>query len=395
MRVLFIAITVVLVAACSVHEDTPYESPPTDTLAADSVNARSLEHAAEGDTTTYMVTDSTISLRRKSFPSPGGRVVNIAITGLDSRLGQSGGRADANHIIRLFLDSAMVEIISIPRDSEYDAGYDDTTTFNKLANVHANKGRKQYHQALCDISGCERIDYWVELGFSQAIGVLELLGFRGNANQTLEVLRSRQAFRSGDFQRAYNQGQFMRQMMLKHFGRLNSFLGDIALRAGLALVDTDLNYDVCNKIIVAFSEKGFGEYPDKVWVRLAPSVYSNFQYFEFSTDNVSHIHNDIRHKIRQYGVDTSQHFTSMESRLLSYISKAEADSARPSAVISHLQRPYHQRAWLQISDTARRTVIRNRMCGLLISAYERTRRQAKAAEIRGYLELEDAAKAGD
>lgn len=48
------------------------------------------------------VLDSSVLLHRTEFPMPSGRVVNILITGIDSRLGQKSARADANHIVRFF-----------------------------------------------------------------------------------------------------------------------------------------------------------------------------------------------------------------------------------------------------------------------------------------------------
>ena len=232
------------------------------------------------DTVTFHVTDSTVTLRASGFPQPTGRVVNVMVTGVDSRLGDPMGHADANHLVRFFLDSGCVEIISIPRDTYFDAGFDDTTNLNKLTNVRANRGRNSYLKAICEIAGVSRVDYWVEFGFSQAIGLLELMGYKENASSTLRVLRSRQAHSSGDFQRVYNQGQFMRQVMLRAFDNTDDFVGELGLRAALALVETNMTYDACEQILDDLRSHGFSsEDPTRIWVRLKPALITKLKVY--------------------------------------------------------------------------------------------------------------------
>lgn len=355
---------------------------------------RSKKFNADGiDTTTFHVTDSTVALKNDAFPKPGGRVVNVMVTGVDSRLGDPMGHADANHLLRFFLDSGFIEIISIPRDTYYDAGFDDSTGLNKLTNVRANRGRNTYLKAVAEIAGVPKIDHWVEFGFSQAIGLLELLGYKDNASSTLRVLRSRQAYASGDFQRSYNQGQFIRQIMLRNFEDTDGIIGDIALRAALALVETDLTYDRCTSIIDEMRSHGFGNEARRAWVRLKPSVIAKFTVYDFNHDNVNQINAMITHKIKRLGLDSVPiNEETYERRLSRLLDKAAADSARsPGSVIRLLRRPYDQRAWLQVPDRDRRKAHRDRMCGLLISAYQRTKNQAGADRVRQYLELEDKA----
>jgi len=178
-------------------EERPQEITPA--VKVDSVDSiktvKKFNH--EGiDTTAFVINDSSVTLKNQNFPLPQGRVINIMVTGIDSRLGDNMAHADANHVLRFFLDSGLVEIISIPRDTPADAGFDDTTGFNRLTNVRANRGRRTYLNTVSKIAGISSIDYYVEFGFSQAIGLLELLGYKDNASSTLRVLRSRQAYSS-------------------------------------------------------------------------------------------------------------------------------------------------------------------------------------------------------
>lgn len=362
-----------------------------DTAQQDSARRGAPRQSAHDiDTTTFSVTDSTVTLKQQAYPKPSGQVINVVVTGLDSRLGDPMGHADANHVLRFFLDSGMIEVISIPRDTEYDAGFDDTTGLNRLTNVRANRGRNAYHRAIQEIAGISKVDFYIEFGFSQAIGLLELVGYRDNASATLRVLRSRQAYRSGDFQRSYNQGQFIRQIMLKHFEKTEGLFGDLALRAALALVDTDLTYAKCSEIIDALRASGFGNNQAKSWVRLKPAVIARFTVYDFDAANVDGINQTIDKRIKRIGGDSiTINEQTYEAKLSRLLQKASADSVKsPTGVIRLLRRSYEQRAWLQISDRQKRRVYRDRLCGLLVSAYDRTKQPKTAESIRQFMILD-------
>ena len=321
-------------------EQVPQEISKADSLKADSIAEKKI---VEGlDTQTFAITDSTIRLKNDQFPKPKGRVINLMITGVDSRLNDPTTHADANHLVRFFLDSGCIEIISIPRDTYSDAGFDDTTGYNRITNVRANRGREAYLTAVQEITGVDHIDYWMEFGFSQAIGLLELMGYRDNASSTLRVLRSRQAFPTGDFQRSYNQGQFIRQAMLKNVKHTQSVLGDLAMRAALMLVETSLTYDACSEILETMTKNGFGEDPTRIWVRLEPAMVSRIQALNFDSSNIEVLDKQIEARIHRLGLDSVRITTeSFENRLSNLIQKAAADSARsPGSVIRYLKRPF-------------------------------------------------------
>lgn len=198
-----------------------------------------------------------------------GRSVTIAITGIDSRLGVEQAHADANHVLRIWLDQGRIEIISVPRGTYADAGF-SSSSLNIIANYRARKGRAAYLRKLAEMTGVGKIDYYVEVGFSQAMGIFELLGFKGSAATTLHVLRTRKAFGIGDHQRCYNQAQFIRQMILKHFPRSEGVLDALALRGALALAQTNLPYNVAQGIIAALRAKGFPRSERDVRIELRP-----------------------------------------------------------------------------------------------------------------------------
>lgn len=389
-----IVLVLVLLSSCANEQHQPASQlPPSQKGAAQNVD--SIKHAKfddeEIDTTKFDINDSTITLKNDRFPNPSGKVVNIMVTGVDSRLGDNMAHADANHLLRFFVDSGCVEIISIPRDTYYDAGFEDSTGLNKLTNVRANRGRTRYLQAIAEICGVPKVDYWVEFGFSQAIGLLELLGYKDNASSTLRVLRSRQAFSAGDFQRVYNQGQFMRQAILRNFHNTQTFIGDLAIRAALMMVETNLTYAVCDDINTQLSEHGFKNDPTRIWVRLKPAMIARMKVYEFDSSNVNEISRQIAHRVSRLGLDSVQITEeTYERRLYNLLVKAQADSAKsPRSVVRLLKRPFEQRAWLQISELAKRKAYRNKLCGMLIASYKRLKDVKSADEIQRYIDMEN------
>lgn len=394
IRWLFAALVGIAVA-CGPSDSTVIEKSADSTAGSQQATAGVNKDGI--DTSTFIVTDTTVSLRNDGFPTPSGRVINVMVTGLDSRLGDPMGHADANHLVRFFLDSGCIEIISIPRDTPHDAGFEDTTGLNKLTNVRANRGRAAYHVAAAEIAGVSRIDYWVEFGFSQAIGLLELMGYKENASSTLRVLRSRQAYAAGDYQRVYNQGQFIRQIILRAFDQTDNFLGELALRASLALVETNLTYDGCDQMLDALRGRGFSDAdPTRIWVRLKPSLITKLKVYSFDSANVNAIDKQISQKISRLGLDSVPvNGPTYERRLYNLVQKAAADSARSAgSVIRLLRRPYEQRAWLQIKDLSKRKMYRNRICGMLIASYRRVKNPDAAKRIEDYVAIEDRANAG-
>jgi len=344
------------------------------------------------DSFIFEVNDSLIRLRSDTFPKPSGAVVNIMVTGTDSRLGDNVNHADANHLVRFFTDSGYVEIISIPRDTYADAGFDDTTGFNKLTNVRANKGRTAYLQAVSEITGVQPIHHYVEFGFSQAIGLLELMGYKSNATGTLRVLRARHTYRAGDFQRSYNQGRFIRRVLLTNMRRTDDMVGDLALRAALMLVDTDLTYDRTAEILRKMKASGFNDDPARIWVRMEPPVVMRVQTLSFSPGEIDSLNARIDQKVSRLGLDSAGVTTDVyEHRLDELLASAEQDSAaHPKRVIHKLKRPFEQRAWLQVTDVDRRRMYRRRLSTLLANAYDKVGWGNSAKSVRDYLKTEEA-----
>ncbi len=318
-----------------------------------------------------------------------GRRINISVTGLDSRLGTRSNHADANHVISFLLDSGKIEIISVPRDTPADAGLEDSTGQNKLTVVRAVRGRKAYQEELARIAGVDKIHYYVEAGFSQVMGLLEFFGYK-DSRSTLQVLRSRTGLGGADFQRSYNQGQFIRQMLLRHFDKAKGLSGEFLIRAALAVVETNLTASVVNDIIDRLDAHGFPDGPDAVIVKIRPPMYTKFKIYDFTDEEVVE---SLRYKIEKFNEsyikDTLHQSPDVYSILRHRLDLAAEDSANhPQRVINKLKVMFNQHAWLQIMEPDLRDSIRTEFGILLSDAYIKRRRPEKARQIWSVINTE-------
>lgn len=344
-----------------------------------------LHHGDEAETGTLVSTDlgEKIEVRDvqeiKSFEGKiPGRSINIAVTGVDSRVGDRTPHADGNHVISIYPDSGKIVITSIPRDTPADAGFeaDSMQRFNILANVLPNRSRRSYHKELARIAGVPKIDHYVEVGFSQAMGVMELLGYK-NPKSTLRVLRSRKGLGGDDYQRSYNQGQFIRQAILRHFGKLDGFLGGLLVRGGLLLLETDLTADQSNELIEVLAEHGFPRSSDDVLVRLRPVMHQKFTVYNFADESTI---DSLDRKLNRFNKHLAKRDSSfslkgtidVEGKLNKLLAGVAADTtSRPRTVLQRLERPFEQRVWLQVSDPDTRNAIRSRFAQYLSAAYRK------------------------
>ncbi|MFM8179135.1 MAG: hypothetical protein ACKOAG_08125 [Candidatus Kapaibacterium sp.] len=319
------------------------------------------------------------------IPALKGRSITVSLCGIDSRLNTPSGRADANHVLRFWLDEGAVEIVDIPRGTFADVGLD--SAFNFIANLRAHKGRSAYLKAVADIADVPKIDYYCEVGLSQALGILELLGHKDNAQETLRALRTRHAFATGDYQRSYNQGSFLKQTMMKHFGKSTSWYRDPLLRAGLLLVDSNIPLDTVKYIIDELDAHGF---PDngKCYVHIKPTYSYRLPEYDFTNaESIAQIGQRIDERMKIEGLEHTDVQADYVRRLEAIIAKAAADSARrPMVTVTQLRRIYEQRAWMQVSDKAHRKAVFMRICGLMEQCLLNAKRPKDAALIRRYVE---------
>jgi anionic cell wall polymer biosynthesis LytR-Cps2A-Psr (LCP) family protein len=311
-----------------------------------------------------------------------GRRINIAIVGLDSRLGALSNHADANHVVSILIDSGKIEIISVPRDTPADAGLHDSTGQNKLTVVRAVRGREFYLQELARIAQIDKIHYYIEVGFSQVIGLLDFFGFK-DSKSTLQVLRSRKGLGGDDYQRCYNQAQFIRQMILKHYDEINNgFFADVLIRGGLALLTTNLNNNAVKFIIGKLNASGFPKSPNDITIKIRPPLPIKFKIYDLSNEDVI---NKLKTKIEHFNKQNNEIDSikvNVFARLDRVTKSASQDTLkRPKRAIQILKPYYEQRAWLQIENQELREEIRTRFEKILISSYNRTKQFDNAKKV--------------
>lgn len=387
-------------------------SPSVSIKDKQSIEPAKLQNAgkADRDSLIFAFIDSISAKNEEKCLRLRGDRISIMITGLDARLGRSKGHADANHLINIWLDSAIIEIISIPRGTLVDVEMDtlfirdttdeiitiDTVPQNYISNIRYIKGRSRYLKEISKVTNTYGIDYYVEFGFSQAMGIMELLGYKDNSDKMLRILRSRKIFASGDYHRCYNQGQFIRQMILKHFNKLTGMEGKILLYAALMLTESNLSHDQAEKIIYMLDSKGFPRSEHDVIVRIMPRAKYRFRQYDF-TDNISvdSLHKNIFYKYKkpdlnsEHMIGYSEVNLNLMKKLNRLIDKAVKDSAdHPLRVISTLKTPFEQRIWFQVKDSIYRGFVRRQICLLLSDAYLKTGKIKEANSVNQRLTLE-------
>lgn len=322
-----------------------------------------------------------------------GRRINIAVTGVDSRLGSRFKHADANHIISILLDIGKIEIISVPRDTPAEAGFPEESGQNKLTVTRQALGRTGYLKTLANIAGIDKIHYYVEFGFSQAMGIIDWLGYKDKSS-TLQVLRSRTGLGGDDFQRCYNQGQFIRQNILKNFNKLNGIMGTILVPPLLMIVDTDLSSSNIFSILEELKKADFGK-PEDITVQVKPRLGVKFKVYDFTNqETVDNLKQKIEHfNIYNKHIDSTTKTnvqTTVSNSLYNLIQNNTKDTLKnPTKVINNLSAIFEQKSWLQINDSTKRNDYRNKIAELLIVSYTKKNKLDKVKQIKEYIELED------
>lgn len=308
-----------------------------------------------------------------------GKRINIAITGVDSRIGHRYKHADANHVLSILPEKRIIEIISIPRDTYADAGLEDSTNLNKLTNVRAKLGRKAYLKELANIAEVDRIHYYLEFGFSQAMAILKWLGY-DNYHNTLQVLRSRKVFKGSDWQRTYNQGSFIKQMIIKNQHKFDGVFGNILVEGLLSLVETNLNYEKAVRILDKFRVNEI-EITDSLFkILVRPKLKIKFKSYDFTDKNVvADLSNQISLLGDSNNIKTSNYVI---KKLENAIEKSIKDSLkRPLYVIRNLKTYYKQKAWHQILDKIKMDWIREEIKVLLSEAYYKLGKDKKGNSV--------------
>ncbi len=306
----------------------------------------------------YLIDSDEKKIIKKVFI---GKRINIALTGVDSRIGENYKHADANHIISILPETNQIEVYSVPRDTYADAGYDldSMDNYNILSNVLGRQGRTKYLNELSKIAEIDKVHYYIEIGFSQALGLIEKLGF-ANPKSTLQILRDRKSYRTGDFQRSYNQGVFIKKSILKS-KELFSESNDYILTFFLSLVQTNLTNENVNEILTMFNINELTD--NKINNFVKPKINIKFEELD--------LYNESQYELLVSNIDYSVYDNTSEyvaGKLLEILDEVERFT-NSQLKVNKLKRYFEQRAWLQISDMRIRNAIKDRFKNILAEAY--------------------------
>lgn len=335
--------------------------------------------AAVTDEVYEAVYDEAITERAAQLPAE----VNILLVGLDNRLASTDNHADAIHLISVRTkDSVGVTITSIPRGTEVKGmGIAEDLSF--MANVRALKGRKTFMKAVAKLTRKKKIDYYVEVTFSQVMGVLELLGYDDPAT-TLQYLRHRKTYALGDVQRSYNQGKFLRQQAIRRADLLTGAKGDLLIRMGLGMVDTDLDVETTQAIVYLLKNReALNE--QRIAVTMMPKMNLERMEKEGAIPEPEQIASVVNKLVRRTGdqMDDLGRYNPYP-RMRELVNRAAAQKS-PKAVVAMLETPYNQKGWLQIQERPERREIRDRVEDLLTKAYVDLKKPEKAEAVRTYM----------
>jgi hypothetical protein len=206
------------------------------------------------------------------------------------------------------------------------------------------------------------------------------------------VIRSRKVYAAGDKQRSYNQGQFIRQAILRSFDHTDDLMGQLGIRAALALSTTNLSYDAASYILDELRANGFNSNtPDRIWVRMMPKSSYKLKVFDYDSSNIANIETSIESKVKNIvGKNDRKNPEYYANIMRSLLAKVEKDTNKPERVIDSLAHPFRQRSWIQIQNLNERIALRDKLCYMLVNAYNKKGKTAEAFEIVKYVEQEDA-----
>jgi hypothetical protein len=159
------------------------------------------------------------------------------------------------------------------------------------------------------------------------------------------------------------------------------------MRAGLSLLNTNLTAEEAKGILEQLEASGFtSSQPGRITVDLVPEFTGKLIVNDFTNEKVI---DSLNKRVDNFSKYLEENDTlppppkvDIYARLQNMLRLAEQDSMRPKSVIERLERSFEQRAWLQVSDSTQRYMIRHRFDAQLTHAYYLLKRPADAERVR-------------
>ncbi|MBT6253998.1 hypothetical protein HOI83_02095 [Candidatus Uhrbacteria bacterium] len=319
--------------------------------------------------------------------------VNVLVIGVDSRKGSDTVHCDAIHMVHIDLVDETMHFVNVPRGTfSYIPGQPPEEQY--LANVCDYIDVDTFVERVNVITGYEA-DYRVQVGFSQAQGLLRALDF--NPTTTLQYLRHRQSYAIGDPQRSYNQSIFLSDLVMNRMDIVDS----IPLPARFALfklVDTDMSHSFADALYSWLANSDIPGDTERITHATKPAWTPVAFEMRFDEENAEEQLQSLHKVLRYY--DPSFKVSDLQSILKNYIDEHVASSysklvngdlvgARES-----LDFVTDQQLWHQVEDASSRKELMVEVAVLDSSivwyeSYQQDRALGLATTLIGLLELEE------
>ncbi|MFH1711738.1 MAG: LCP family protein [Patescibacteria group bacterium] len=308
-------------------EDAPWQEPPTITNVVDDVLAQR-QTAIEGG-------ESEVDFGSEDE-------INVLLLGLDSRKGNREPHCDAIHMFTINIEDWTIKITSVPRGT-YSYIPPGTYESNQyyISNACAFAGLDYGIEQIEGIVGVQA-DYFISVGFSQAIGVFRLLDMP--TTETLQWLRNRHTYAIGDPQRSHNQAVFFKDMIIDQLDRFRHELTPPIQYVGYRMVETNMDFGTARALLNGLLESEIDKRPDDITLAMKP-YYATVDY-HFDIENPEQQIEAIADFLKPYlGEDdlSGKTVEDIQNDLIDYM-ESRLDSGGSVADIMD------KRLWLQLED---------------------------------------------
>jgi hypothetical protein len=214
------------------------------------------------------------------------------------------------------------------------------------------------------------------------MGVLELLGYKDPAT-ALQFLRHRKSFPLGDIQRSHNQAAFIRSQMIRRSNLLEGAKGDVMIRMGLGMVDTDLDLLTAQALVYILRHNNV---LDEAHIALDMRPRQGMSaLLDIEIPEPDQMDSTVNKLVRKLGDEVDDLGRYDPYPQIRAIVDRATQQTRPRAVIAVIEPVYKQKAWLQIQERPNRQDIRDRVEDLLVKAYTDSKQPLKAGEVSKYM----------
>jgi hypothetical protein len=184
-------------------------------------------------------------------------------------------------------------------------------------------------------------------------------------------------------QRSFNQGKFIRTQLIRRGDMLNGATGDVLIRMGLGMVDTDLDLETVQSIAYVLKHAdALNE--QRITQTMRPRI--NLARLDSSAtpepDEIAGVVNKLVRRTGDEIDDLGRYNPYPKLRELVAHAAAQKNSR---AVLAVLEPAYEQKAWLQVQERPLRREIRDKVEDLMVRAYNDTKKPEKAVMVQKYM----------